>query len=84
MTKPATVGDNSEVESYISRINSIVGEQNVLADDLKELCAEAKAKGLDVKALKAAAKELREPVDGEFKNKVNFYIEATGQGRLFA
>jgi uncharacterized protein (UPF0335 family) len=84
MTKPATVGDNSAVKSYIDRATNIMTEQETLAEDLKELWQEAKDNGLDTKALKAAVKELRKPIDDDFKQKVNYYIEATGQVRLFA
>ena len=83
MTKPATQGDNS-VKSYIDRAKNIMDEQDTLAEDMKELWAEAKGNGVDVKAAKAALKEIRKPVDKEFKDKVNSYLEVAGQFVLFA
>lgn len=84
MTKPATVGDNSDAKSIMSRAENIMNEQDTLAEDLKELWEEGKSKGHDIKAMKAAIKAKRKPLDDDFKQKVNYYSEVTGQGRLFA
>ena len=84
MTKPATVGDNSDVKSFVDRAGNIMDEIEGGNESLKDLWVEAKAKGLDVKALKAVVKQSRKPIDDDFKQKVNYYSEATGQGRLFA
>ena len=83
MTTPATVGDNQDVVSFVNRAKSLMDEQDALAEDLKELWAEAKGKGHDTKALKAAVKEIRKPIDTEFKAKVNSYIMVAGQYQLF-
>ena len=84
MTKPATVGDNSEAKSIMSRAENIMDEIDVKNEDLKELWTEAKSKGHDIKAMKVVLKEKRKPLDDDFKQKVNYYSEATGQRRLFA
>ena len=84
MTKPATVGDNSGVKSYIDRITNILNERDTLTEDLSEMFKEFKNGGGDVKALKAALKELRKPIDSDFKEKVNSYIMVAGQYQLFA
>ena len=83
MTKPAPSGDNS-VKSYIDRAMNIMTEQDTLAEDLKELWAEAKERGVDVKAAKVAIRQLRTPIDPEFKATVNSYLEVAGQFVLFA
>lgn len=60
MTDTPTIGDNSEraakaeLESYISRVLRVREEKKQLADDEKEIFAEAKSRGYDVKALRAA------------------------------
>ncbi len=82
-SKPATVGHNADAKAIITRICTLLDEQDGLAEDIKELKAEAKAAGFDMKALGIAIKQIRKPLDEELKIVVNSYIEANGQTALF-
>lgn len=85
MTSPAPAHHNSEIKSIINRILNIMSERDTLDEDLKELKAEAKAKGLDSKALALALKEHRKPIDDNTKQLANTYFkESGGNYDLFA
>lgn len=60
MSKPETAaspgaGHNSKalIEEYTRRLETLELEKRSFADDIRELCSEAKGKGVDPKALKA-------------------------------
>lgn len=75
---------NTDIKNYFNRAENILTEIDTLQEDYKELMAEAKSNGLDVKALKLALKEKRNPIAADLKQKVNYYLEASGQFTLFA
>lgn len=54
MTKAATAGDNiiPKTQVFVDRIENVEGEIAELSEDRKSIYAEAKAAGLNVKALK--------------------------------
>ena len=56
MAKTASAGDNSNerLKSFSERINNLLDEQDRVKEDLKELYAECKDEGFNVKALKKA------------------------------
>lgn len=81
--KPSSVANNSDIAGYFKRVENILNKQETLAEDFKELMLEAKNAGIEVKALKIALKEKRKPLDKSLKEKINFYMNATGQGELF-
>jgi len=84
MSKAATKGHNSaDPKTIINRLCTLLDEKDGLAEDIKELKAEAKASGLDMKALQIAVKQIRKPLDEELKAAANSYIEASGQMALF-
>ncbi len=79
------IGHNSEEKALIKRILNVMQEQDTLAEDLKELKAEGKGKGLDMKAIALAVKEHRSPIEKELKTKANIYFrESGGNYDLFA
>lgn len=43
---------NNLIKEYVDRIENLEDEKKALADDIKEVYAEAKGKDIDVKALK--------------------------------
>lgn len=49
----AGVGDNGHLKSFIERIELVEADKRDLATDLKEIYAEAKSNGFDVKAMRA-------------------------------
>lgn len=83
MPRLAKTGHNADPKTIITRLCTLLDEQDGLAEDIKELKVEAKAAGLDMKALGIAIKEIRKPLDEELKAIVNTYIEANGQHALF-
>lgn len=54
MTKPAKIGDNSDgqLKSFVERIERLNEEKATLSEDIKEVFAEAKGSGYDVKVLR--------------------------------
>lgn len=75
---------NTDVKGYFTRFETMLNEQETLADDMKELKTEATGKGIDVKAMLYAVKQKRKPMEKALKEKINFYMNADGQGDLFA
>lgn len=52
---PPTIGHNStgeELKGYIQRIEAYEADKREIADDIKEVYAEAKARGWDTKAMR--------------------------------
>lgn len=88
MTEPAPKEHNNDVKAIIGRILNVMTEQDTLAEDLKELKEELKAKSLDPKAIKGimlAIKEHRSPIDRAIKESANHYFrESGGNYDLFA
>jgi uncharacterized protein (UPF0335 family) len=74
---------NSGIKELTKRYFALVAEKKEAGDAIKDLMAEVKAKGLKPKSFKAAAKELEEVTDAEYKDEVNLILEANGQQRLF-
>ena len=74
---------NTNIKNYFSRAENILNEIEALGEDYKELMKEAKENGIEVKALKAALREKRNPLDPSFKQTVNQYLEIGGQFQLF-
>ncbi len=81
--KPASTGHNTDAKAIITRLCTLLDEADGLAEDIKELKAEAKAGGLDMKALGIAIRQIRKPLDEELKAAANSYMEANGQHALF-
>ena len=52
--KPAGVGDNSKFENFAERIGRLLDEKEQISEAIKEVYAEAKSAGLNVKAMRKA------------------------------
>lgn len=54
MTNEPTIGDNSNgaLKSYVERVERLAEEKQTIADDIKEVFAEAKSSGFDVKIVR--------------------------------
>ena len=87
-TKPesqeTSVPTNTRIKEYTKRLLAINAEAKELAESRKELLAEAKGNGVSVKELKAAVRIIENPPEDEYKDAVNFILEANGQLRFFA
>jgi uncharacterized protein (UPF0335 family) len=75
---------NTKVKDYTKRLLAINTEIKDATESRKELLAEAKSNGISVKELKLAVKIIEKPLEEDFKDTVNFYLDASGQGRFFA
>lgn len=75
----------SQLKALIERVERLEEEKKAIADDIKEVYAEAKACGFDTKAMRAVIKMRKvEPAERqEFEALVNLYREGVGMGPLF-
>lgn len=79
-----TIGHNSiagdQLRSYIERVERLEEEKATLATDIREVFAEAKAKGYDVKTMRQVLKLRKmEPADrSEAEHLLNTYLRVLG------
>lgn len=74
-----------QLKSFVERIERLEEERKVIADDVKDVYAEAKSSGFDVKALRAVIR-LRKQDEEERKEQesiLDVYLNALGMGPLF-
>ncbi|MGE4371584.1 MAG: DUF2312 domain-containing protein [Xanthobacter sp.] len=69
-----------QLKSFIERIERLEEEKKAISDDIKDVFAEAKANGFDVKALRTILKLRKEDVDQrkEHDALVELYCQALG------
>ncbi|HQS07930.1 DUF2312 domain-containing protein [Xanthobacter sp. VNH20] len=69
-----------QLKSFIERVERLEEEKKAIADDIKDVFAEAKANGFDVKALRAILKIRKEDVDERKEHEaiVDLYMQALG------
>ncbi|WP_259780565.1 DUF2312 domain-containing protein [Aestuariispira ectoiniformans] len=69
------------LRSFIERIERLEEEKKAIADDIKEVFAEAKGEGYDVKALRAVLKyRKQDPAErSELEALVDTYLSALGE-----
>lgn len=94
---PAEIGHNSgkateapagfakdQLKSFIERIERLEEEKKAIADDIKDVFAEAKANGFDVKALRAILKIRKQDADERKEHEaiVELYLQALGLTHL--
>ena len=76
----ATIGDNSQLKSYVERINRLEDEKKTISSDIRDLYTEAGSNGLNPKALRVvvrnqrADKKKREQLEAD----VDAYMVALG------
>lgn len=72
---------HEQLRSFIERLERLDEEKRALAEDMKELFAQAKSTGFDVKAIKQILKERRqdEAERRDFEAIVDTYRHALGQ-----
>jgi uncharacterized protein (UPF0335 family) len=91
VTEPS-IGHNSnatrfakdQLKSIVERVEKLEEEKKAIADDIRDVYAEAKANGFDVKALRAIVKlrkQDREAVK-EHKAILDTYLDALGMSYL--
>jgi len=69
-----------QLKSFISRIEKLEEEKKAIAEDIKDVFAEAKANGFDVAALRTILKIRKEDVDDRKEHEaiVDLYASALG------
>lgn len=71
---------NAQLKSIIGRVERLTEEKQIIADDIKDVYAEAKGAGFDVKALRAIVKRRRQDADAlaEHEAIVETYMHSLG------
>lgn len=74
-----TVGDN-QLKSIVSRINTLEDEKKTIADDIRDVYAEAKGNGLNPKALRVIVRKQRADAKkaAELQADVDLYMATLG------
>jgi uncharacterized protein (UPF0335 family) len=69
-----------QLKSFIERIERLEEEKKTIADDIKEVFAEAKSTGFDTKALREVLKIRKQDADqrAEFEAVVDLYCQSLG------
>jgi uncharacterized protein (UPF0335 family) len=61
--EPATRFAKDHLKAFVERVERLEEEKKALADDIRDVFAEAKANGFDVKALRAVIKLRKQDAD---------------------
>jgi uncharacterized protein (UPF0335 family) len=71
-----------KLKSFVERIEKLEDEKNTISGDIREVYAEAKAEGFDVKALRAVIRIYRQDTEErrEHEALVELYRDAIGLG----
>lgn len=71
---------NQRLQSFIERVERLNEEKQAIAEDIKEVYAEAKGVGFDVKAMREVVKLRKMDADkrDEFESMVEMYKAAVG------
>ena len=71
-----------KLKSFVERIEKLEEEKKAIADDIREVYAEAKGNGFDVKALRAVIRLYRQDSEErrEHEALVDLYRDAIGLG----
>ena len=77
---PASRFAKDQLRAFIERVERLEEEKKALADDIRDVFAEAKGNGFDVKALRAVIKLRKQNVDErrEHETIVETYLHALG------
>ena len=71
-----------ELKQFVERIERLEEEKKAIADDVRDVYAEAKGRGFDVKAIRSIVRlRAKEPQQREEEEAIlELYIEALGMG----
>ena len=72
----------AKLKSFVERVEKLEEEKKAITEDIREVYAEAKADGFDVKALRAVIRMYRQDSDQrkEYEALVDLYRDALGMG----
>jgi uncharacterized protein (UPF0335 family) len=70
----------AKLKSFVERVEKLEEEKKTISEDIREVYAEAKADGFDVKALRAVIRMYRQDLDQrkEYEALVDLYRDALG------
>jgi uncharacterized protein (UPF0335 family) len=78
--EPATLVAKDHLKAFVERIERLEEEKKTIADDVRDVYAEAKANGFDVKALRAVVRLRKQDVDERREQEaiLDTYLHALG------
>ena len=78
--QPATRFAKDQLKAFIERIERLEEEKKALSDDIRDVYAEAKGSGFDIKALRAIIKLRKQDVDERREHEaiLETYMHALG------
>lgn len=78
--QPATRFAKDHLKAFVERIERLEEEKKTIADDIREVYAEAKANGFDVKALRTVVRMRKEDADERKEQEMilETYLHALG------
>jgi uncharacterized protein (UPF0335 family) len=78
--EPATLIAQDHLKAFVERIERLEEEKKTIADDVRDVYAEAKANGFDVKALRAVVRLRKQDVDERREQEaiLDTYLHALG------
>jgi uncharacterized protein (UPF0335 family) len=78
--QPATRFAKDHLKAFVERIERLEEEKKAIADDVRDVYAEAKANGFDTKALRAVVQLRKQDVDErrEYEAILETYMHALG------
>jgi uncharacterized protein (UPF0335 family) len=78
--QPATRFAKDHLKAFVERIERLEEEKKALADDIRDVYAEAKANGFDVKALRTIVRMRKEDADERKEHEaiLETYLHALG------
>ena len=78
--KPATRFAKDQLKAFIERVERLEEEKKALSDDIRDVYAEAKGNGFDVKALRTIVRLRKQDKDErmEYESILETYMHALG------
>lgn len=78
--QPAARFAKDHLKAFVERIERLEEEKKAIADDVRDVCAEAKANGFDIKALRAIVRLRKQDADErrEHETILETYMHALG------
>jgi uncharacterized protein (UPF0335 family) len=79
-TKAATRFAKDQLKAFVERIERLEEEKKAIADDIRDVYAEAKGNGYDVKAMRAVVRLRKQDKDerAEYEAVLETYMHALG------
>ncbi len=78
--QPSTRFAKDQLKAFVERIERLEEEKKAIADDIKDVYAEAKGNGFDVKALRAVVRLRKQDVEERKEQEaiLDVYLQALG------